>query len=169
MRPESGATKGGAAALPELEKIVSEVKSGNRVILFAPGTSSFILGQLIGIAAFVFLIGSLGKLLGSQLTTGTSAMLQLGLILVAVGCNVFPGIMLIRGHKQYRTGLIWISRTLIVLALILISICSWSEDFTSTSIKPLIISSVFAFCSDFIYTRPSFIVFCEYFYLMKRN
>lgn len=150
----------------ELQKIADEVRSGRRVILFPPGQAFFVSVILLSIAAFGLTTVFVSAALTSALELSVRANSQFFSVLLVVPLIVFPGIMITRGKKRFATLLR--ASFLLYLIAALVLIIREVLFFGAGSLPPFVLIIGLSLLGLWLSYRPGFILYCEFFYLVKR-
>jgi len=146
---------------PELKKLVESVAKGERLLLFPPGTWYLIAIIMLLVVSTVAGSGSAISLFASGLPIKNQVLLQfagMGCVLVFV---IIPGIMITRGHKTFKYLMVFYSAFIGLSDLFLLMLDNGKYQF------PIALSLLSAVATLSLLYRPSFMVFCEYFYLLK--
>ncbi len=152
--------------LSKLQKIADEVRSGRRVILFPPGQAFFVSVILLSIAAFGLTTVFVNAALTSALELSVRANIQFVSVLLVVPLVVFPGIMITRGKKRFAAILraSFLLYLLAALVLIIRDILFLGAE----SLPPFVLIVGLSLVGFWLSYRPGFILYCEFFYLVKR-
>lgn len=153
--------------LSELRKIADEVRSGRRVILFPPGQAFFVSVILLSIAAFGLTTVFVSAELTSALELSVRANIQFLSVLLVVPLVVFPGIMITRGKKRFSALLRTSFLLYLLAALGLIVRDILFRD--AGSVPPFVLIVGLSALGLWLSYRPGFILYCEFFYLVKRD
>lgn len=149
-----------------VQKIAEEVRSGRRVILFPPGQAFFVSVILLSITAFGLTTVFVSAALTSALELSVRANSQFFSVLLVVPLVVFPGIMITRGKKRFAALLRASFLLYLVAALVLII-----RDILflgAGSLPPFVLIIGLSLLGLWLSYRPGFILYCEFFYLVKR-
>lgn len=149
----------------DLQKITDEVRLGRRVILFPPGQAFFVSVILLNIATFGLTVVFVSAALTSALELSIRANIQFLSVLPVVPLVVFPGIMVTGGKKRFAA----ILRTSFLLYLIAALVLSIRDILFlgSGSLPPFALIIGLSLLGLWLSYRPGFILYCEFFYLLK--
>lgn len=153
--------------LSELQKIADEVRSGRRVILFPPGQAFFVSVILLSIAAFGLTTVFVSAALTSALELSVRANIQFFFVLLVVPLVVFPGIMITRGKKRFAA--LQRGSFLLYLVAALVLVIREVLFIGAGSLPPFVLIIGLSLLGLWLSYRPGFILYCEFFYLVKRT
>jgi glucose-6-phosphate-specific signal transduction histidine kinase len=151
----------------ELQKIADEVRSGRRVILFPPGQALFVGVILLSITAFGLTVAFVSAALTLGFELPVRANIQFFSLFLLIPLIVFPGIMITRGKKRFAS-LLRVSFLIYVTAATVLAI---RDIFFlgSEALPPLLLIIGLSLSGVWLSYRPGFILYCEFFYLVKRD
>lgn len=152
--------------LPLLKSLTDSIKKGERVVLLPPGI--FLLISVIGlsIAAIVLISGVVIHLFFSTISTPMKASIQFGSMGIFLVFVVFPALMLFLGKKHFASWHRWFSIFLFTVSFFLLIF-----DFLNQGIffKPLLGSLIASGLAWFTTNTAGYILFTEFFHLLKQR
>lgn len=156
--------------LAELQTLVEEIKTGQRVVVFPPGLWAFLLSIFAAIVALVTCVGPLISLFAVGASPGMKAGMQFtGLLALLIGV-VFPSLMVFQGRKQFIALLRGFAAILAVTALVVIF--SVSFGFISADMDyrpPLILSLVTSAMAFLLPASVPYRLMSEFYFYLKQS
>lgn len=150
----------------ELEKVVSEIKQGKRIVLFPPGVAHLAFTVVLAVVGFVFLAGPAIKLFTERQPVPTVAILQLSSLLIPLIGAVIPSAMILRGRKS---AALWLRRFLIASVGAGSALASYAFFVQqSQQAESIAISIGLLGVAIWLSSSAKFLLLCEFFYLLKR-
>jgi hypothetical protein len=151
----------GTEQTPELRKLVESVARGERLLLWPPGTWFLIVIIMLLIFSTVTGSGSAISLFASGLSMKNQVLIQFIGMVCMLFFVILPGIMITRGHKAFKYLMVFYSSFIGLSDLFMLMLDVGKYQL------PITISLLSAVVTLALIYRPSFIVFCEYFYLLQ--
>lgn len=151
----------------ELERLADDVRHGRKVLLFPPGQAFFIGTIMLSLLGFAATAASTTHILTHGLPVSTRAMTQMASIVLIIPGLIIPALMVTRGKKHYAS---WMRRFISAVALTAITMLILNKlHWQQNQATPLLIGLGISSTAFWLSTRPKFLLFCELFYLIKRQ
>lgn len=158
--------KSGDLKLPELDKIIAEIKAGQRVIIFPPGIFLFVGIMIITMVGTGGLIAMSGPVLSPFFDAETITAAHLFSLLIFAAPLVLSGIMITRGKKHFAAVLKCLIALMSLCYTAYLILYFLSGD--NAKLPYAFCLCVVAWATFYITTRPTFTLFCEFFYRLKK-
>ena len=156
--------------LTELNKLVDEIKRGQRVMFLPPGYSRFIAVNILLIVSFITLFAPIVTIIGSDWVMWQKAVAQFAVILGAVFCIIPPAFLVTRGKKKVRLWFVLLPSALACIAALLVVAGLVLDNPAIQRQAPLlyvsvIISSLIAFLAQ----SAAYQVLTHFYYLLHKK
>lgn len=155
--------------LAELQALVKEIKSGQRVVIFPPGLWAFLLAIFAAIVALVTCVGPMISLFAAGAEPSAKAGMQFGGLLALVVGVVFPSLMVFQGKKQFIGILRGFAAVLAVIALVVILLITSGVISAGMDYRPpLILSLVLSSTTFILAASVPYRLLSEFYFYLKQ-
>lgn len=155
---------------PELEKLVSSIKSGEQTIVNPPGLSYFVAVNILLLFSFITLFAPIMSISSSDWKIEQRVTAQFIVILLSVACIVPPAILITRGYKNLQRWFVVLASAFASIAALLVITGMLFEIGTIQHQTPpltvcIIISSLVALLAR----STGYSMLVNYYYLLHRK
>ncbi len=153
-----------------LEHLVSEIKAGDRVVLFPPGTMLFVIANLLLLLSFVLLTATLASVGLKDAEVSQQAITQLALIVLGGIILIPPAILLTRGKLLMRLWLLGVGGGVALIAAVVgvLGALSIFPEYWEYRL-PLSFAFLGGGISVLICRSVNYRLFCYFFYLLRKK
>lgn len=156
--------------LTELNKLVDEIKQGQRVVFLPPGYSRFIAVNILLIASFITLFAPVVTIIGSGWEIGQKAAAQIIVILSTVLCIIPPAFLITRGKKKIRYWFVLLASALaFIAALIVVSGLMLDNSAIQGQAPLLYLSIIISSLVAYLAQSAPYQVLTHFYYLLHKK
>ncbi|MFA5531786.1 MAG: hypothetical protein WDA11_14115 [Thiohalomonadaceae bacterium] len=151
----------------ELEQLTQDIKHGRKVLLFPPGLAVFVSTIMLALFGFASTM-ILGFRLVSEAPIEIRAVAQLVCTTFVLPGVVLPGLMIVRGNKQFVRWIRWFGISSSLVAFVIAAYQLTSGDGLAGQWVLLSGALLGGASAAWLSRTPRFILFCKFFYLLKK-